>query len=91
MLVGVVAFIGHMVNMVARGDSMSPASIFLRNLAKSAIAGLLAAGVWAALGEFRTLDPTTGIAVAAGVAIFGVDTVTDLARKYVDNKLGKDN
>ena len=86
-IVAVVAFAAHILKVVSRGDPFTRHTA-ARHIARAALTGLVAAGVWSGIAEFRVLNPATAVAVAAAVAMLGTDYLERVLEKFAEKKLG---
>ena len=87
----IVTFLGMLMFLLreaGNGKPFKPPAVFLRVLAKAAFTGLAAAGLWSGISEFRHLNPTTGVAIAAAVVLLGVELLENLLERLAEIRLG---
>ena len=84
-IIGLVFVLGLLVDFlksVGNGAALTPAQVFLRLLSRSAFTGAVAAGMWTAITTWKPeINPTFGVAVAAGVAMLGTEFIALLLSK----------
>lgn len=86
--VALIAFIADMLKVISRGEPLTPAQELIRRLARAALTGIIAAGIWAGVTQKWVLNPTVGVAVAGGTAMLGVDFLERLLVLFIEKRTG---
>lgn len=89
--IAIITSIAFMLKAISGGAVLTPRTILMQLLAKALWTGIVAAGIWSAITEFRELAPATAVAISAGVTILGADFIETLFASQVRKKLNEDD